>query len=286
MFKSTDSMFSQIMAMYSDPRGILEALVESVRRSIPFAELEFEGVTNRLWAMRDKMMIHTIAEFIKKQKVYLADGHHRYESALAYRDYMRNNTASPTGNEPFNYVPMYFTNTNGKGLTIHPTHRLVHGWSAFSQTELMHELKAKFHVLSDLTREQMLEQLHAKGKGAIGVVFPETPRYSLIWHKDLGEHNRAAIPDVQILHGEILAKILRMTDEQQEQKRNLVYEQDLDLIFDVMATGKFQVAFLMNPPDIQDLCRAAESKHLLPPDSTFFYPKLLSGLINYSFIEE
>jgi uncharacterized protein (DUF1015 family) len=292
LFKATDSMFSQILAMYSDPRSILDSLLEAVRRSIPFAEVEYEGVTNRLWALRDKTLIHTVTEFMKRQKIYLADGHHRYASALAYRDYMRKNTASPTGNEPFNYLPVYFTNLHGNGLAVRATHRLVHGRTGFDQLSLMHELETNFHVIPDLTKEQMLEQLHAKGKGAFGVVFPQPPHYFLIWRKEsnvqagTSQQDKAANLDASILHEEIFSKILKMTDEQQEQKRHLVLEQDEDVIFDAMAAGKYQAAFLMNPPDIEALRLAAESNRLLPPDSTYFYPKLLSGLVNYSFVEE
>jgi uncharacterized protein (DUF1015 family) len=292
LYKATDSMFSQVFAMYSDPRGILDSVLEAVRRSIPFAEVEFEGVANRLWALRDKALIGTVTEFMKRQKIYLADGHHRYASALAYRDYMRKNTASPSGNEPFNYLPVYFTNLNGRGLTIRATHRLVHDWTGFDQSSLMRELETNFHIISDLTRETMLQQLHAKGTGAFGVVFPQPPHYWLIWRKESSvqagtvQQDKTAYLDASILHEEIFSKILRMTDEQQEQKRNLVLEHDVNVIFDAMATGKFQAAFLMNPPDVETLRLAAESNRLLPPDSTYFYPKLLSGLVNYSFTEE
>jgi uncharacterized protein (DUF1015 family) len=292
LLRSTGSMFSQVMGLYSDPRGILDSLIDVARRSIPFAEAEMDGVLNRLWVMRDKTIIHTISEYFRRQQIIIADGHHRYEAACAYRDFMKNNSASATGSEPFNYVPMYFTNMDSKGFVIRPTHRLVYGWTGFNQSDMLRELSSEFQIKQNLTREDMLHELREKKKGAFGVVFPGSSHCSLIW-RDGGQEegvpaNNAKAPDldVNILHRDILGKMLRMTDEQQEQKRNLLFEQDLDVVFDAMSTGTFQVAFLMNPTRIEEVQAAAKAGKVMPSKSTFFYPQLLSGLINYSSVED
>ncbi|MFI5252259.1 MAG: DUF1015 domain-containing protein [Bacteroidota bacterium] len=292
LFESTCSMFSQIFGLYSDPRGVVDSLLDSIRRSIPFAEIHYGDVEFRLWALRDKTNIQTISEFIKRRKILIADGHHRYEAARSYRDITRSKTPASTGREPFNYIPMYFTNLHAPGLTILPTHRIIHGLAGFNETSMMNDIAKHFTIVPDVTREKLFEELQSRRKGAFGVILATPHNFSLVYRNDntavpsVESNDKTANLDVAILHKEILEKILGITPEMQRQMAHIQYEIDAGIAIDAVSQKKAQVAFLLNPTNVEELQVVAEAGQMMPQKSTYFYPKLLSGLVNYSFTDE
>ena len=292
LFKSTGAMFSQIFGIYADPNGVIDAVMKGVMHSIAVAEFTFEHVENKLWVLRDQSLIQSVTEYIKRQKILVADGHHRYETALLYRDFMRSQSPKYTGEEPFNFVPMYLTNMHAPGLAILPTHRLIHSLSKFDQAQMMENLGKRFQVIAGLTKEKMLEELHFRKTGAFGVVLTEPPNFSIICRDPPKEGTEISTVkfvdtlDVSILHREIIGNILGITEEQQLQKTNLDYEKDAEAAIEAVKVGTAQAAFLMNPTMVEDVRKAAEAGDVMPQKSTYFYPKLVSGLVNYSFTEE
>ncbi len=290
LFQSTHAMFSQIFGLYSDPKHILDQYLK--KNSAPDIETEFEGVQQKVWRINDSLAVAAIAEFIRHQKILVADGHHRYETALLYRDSQRLKNPSHTGKEPYNFVPMFFANMHDPGLVILPTHRLLHDVGDFNQSDFLDALNKYFHLDVQASEEELLHNLAAKKRGAFGLIFPNLPQYVLVWLRkktSLKEHNISDINaslDVGILHSFLFWEILHLPEEEQAKGKHIAYEKDAQHAIDAVKNGKAQMAFILNPTLIEQVKAVAEAGFTMPQKSTYFYPKLLSGLVTYSFAQE
>ncbi len=290
LFQSTNAMFSQIFSLYNDPRGILDAPTRSVISAAPAVDVVFEGVRNRLWRLDDERHRNTIVSYLADEKVLIADGHHRYETALAYRNSRRLKNPDHTGKEPYNFVPMFFTNMQDPGLIIYPTHRLVHSLPSFNPVKLLAEAEKYFVVTESSSPDAFLGELRSIRKGGLGLALGSPNRFVVLRAREAvsraaTEHLPAVLADldVTLLHTIILKNILGMSDEAQEKKLFLKYEKETQRAISAAGAGEAQAAFIMNPTRIEQVKAVAASGMVMPQKSTFFYPKILSGLVLYSF---
>ncbi len=291
LLEAAHAMFSQIFALYADPRGDLDSRLDEQLGRPPDAVAEFDGVRNALWVSHDPALVLALAGFLKGQRVLVADGHHRYETALTYSQSLRLKNPGHTGTEPYNFIPMYFTNINDPALEILPTHRIVHGISGFNPEAFVTKLEEFFEVESEESLEDLLKSLAGRREGAFGLILDGTPGLALLSYKKQGVPGLADMPsllarlDVTILHAVVMERILGITKEEQEKKVHLEYEQDAVRAMRLVLQGKAQAAFLLNPTRIEQLRAIAEAGFTMPQKSTYFYPKLLSGLVTYSFLD-
>ncbi|OLD59014.1 MAG: hypothetical protein AUI33_16910 [Ignavibacteria bacterium 13_1_40CM_2_61_4] len=291
LFEATDAIFSQILALYADPKHRLDQVLDVEAQRRPDMDVEFDKVRNRLWAVRDPSTTLALADFLNRQHALVADGHHRYETALVYSNALRFKNPGHTGTEPYNFVPMYFTNMNDPGLVILPTHRLLRQIPHFEEKNFLEALAGSF----ELREEESLEELElslARQKGrAFGLLLPHKPRYTLLLFKGRATPGQADMPpllaalDVTILHAVIMRRILQLSEDDEQRKVNINYEKDAAQAARAVSEGKAQAAFLLNPTRIEQLRAIAEAGYTMPQKSTYFYPKLLSGLVMYSFKE-
>lgn len=302
LLQATHAHFSQIFVLYADQEHLIDAILEKARHTAAALDVTFEGVRNRLWKLHDWAEIERLQDMMRTKKILVADGHHRYETALQHRDMMRKNNPKRTGDELYNFITMYFTNMHDEGLVILPTHRLLHSLSNFNQSEFLQKLELYFRLAPQSTLDQLVKNLlgiHPLGKGrkrwAFGVILPHAPQYVLVWLDDLtnvrSQTNSTIVDvvrelDVTILHKLVFEKLLGISPEAQEQKRNLDYVKDIDGALHAVQEGKAQAAFLMNPTLIEQVRAVAEAGYTMPQKSTYFYPKLLSGLVIYSIDED
>jgi len=246
----------------------------------------------RLWRITDAALIDKIQQQLKDDWLLIADGHHRYEATLAYRDHMR--SAGPSnGREAFNYIMAYFANINDPNVVILPTHRLVRGFAPKPFMELEAALEKNFHVEQyPKTPDSRLSFLKAlarekKKYRVIGASFKRDPRYLILrlknkrimqsLAKDLSRPLREL--DVSILHVLILGQILGLTPEQQASGDNIRYTQDDEGALQVLEKEDYQAVFLLTPPKAEEILAIVSTGEKMPQKSTYFYPKLLSGLI-------
>jgi uncharacterized protein (DUF1015 family) len=289
LFEATHAMFSQIFALYSDPRHSLDRHLEPYTGGAPDIDVVFDGVRNRVWKVRDGATILALEGFLKGQRALVADGHHRYETAVSYANARRLKNPRHTGTEPYNFVPIYFTNLNDPGLVILPTHRIIHGLPGFSQDRFLEEVKGSFEVRVESSAESLLRSLGAKGEGTFGLILAGDPGYTLLSYKKKAVPGMGEIPgmlarlDVTVLHTVILKGVLHLSDEDQAKKLHLEYEQDAEAAIQKVRRGEAQAAFLLNPTRVELLRAIAEGGFTMPQKSTYFFPKLLSGLVIYSF---
>lgn len=289
LFQATDALFSQIFALYSDARHLLGKHLDA---ELPLAgEVEFEGVVHRISRLSDPFAIASISEYLQNQNVCIADGHHRYETALLYRDLRRLKNPHHNGREAYNFVPVYFTNMNDPGLQVLPTHRVLRNVAGFNAASLLDELKGYFQLSVEPSAEKMLAHLRAKKTGAFGLALQRSPRFLLLTLKSFStpfaRRGAGKLPglDVELLHTLIFGEVLKLPVNSLEGEGIIDFEKDELKAVQAVADGGAQAAFFLNPTPVEKIRIAAESGRPLPQKSTFFYPKLLSGLLTYSFAD-
>ncbi len=295
---------SCIFSLYPEDGGSLQersinSLMEDALKGPPLVEaIDDDGVIHRLWKIDDPQTIEAIATKMKDKELFIADGHHRYETALKYRQMMLEKTENPTGEEPFDHVMMYFTSMADPGLLIFPTHRVVHSLEDIDREGLLEECKKYFDVdplpfdeaTEEKVKEEFLERLKEESEEKIkfGLYVRDNPVYYMLTFRgkevmdalfgsSMAEVHKGL--DVTVLHSVILEKILGIDREAQEAGKNLTYIKDARDALKVVEGGNNQLLFLMNPTRIEDIRRVSEAGLLMPQKSTYFYPKLLSGLV-------
>ncbi len=288
LFKATNSNFSQIFGLYSDLEKKIDALINPVHATAATIDVTFEQVRNQLWTITDETTIANIASLIEPKQILIADGHHRYETALAYRDLCKSQNPNHNGAELYNYVMMFFTNLDDEGLVIFPTHRVIHSLAKFEWNTLLATLQQYFDVHVYPTPAMMMNALNGQSKFSYGIVSQGSSKFFVIILKDaalLDVLITAHLPkevkelEVVLLHQYMLGKLLDISVEAQEKKLNIHYLQKVEECVDEIARGVSQIAFFVKPTRIEQVRAVAKSGNTMPQKSTFFFPKLISGLV-------
>ncbi len=295
--KACGANFSPIFSLYSDPCCVLESLTRKEKEHAPEIEAaDDDGVLHRLWRVTEPSIIKRAQELLDNKPLFIADGHHRYETAMNYRDFMREKTPGFTGKEPFNYVLMYFANMEDQGLMIFPTHRVVFDLPNLHLPSFLEKVQQYFTVDQEAcdpsdaaSRLRIRDRLREKGKQqhTLGLYAGGETVYvlGLRDEKSMDRFFEAKAPkalrtlDVSILHRLILEDILGITAEAQEQQTHLRYVKNFEEPFSLVRNGEAQLSFLMNATRISEVRDVANSGEKMPQKSTYFYPKLLTGLV-------
>ena len=309
LLRHTRTHTGQLFMLYSDPQQRIDAILRSVESSAPATELLDEyGVTHRLWLISDNARTTEIQSVMLEQKLVIADGHHRYETALNYRNECRLRAggvhpSAPYAVASYDFAMMTFVNTcSEEGLTILPTHRLAANLHDFSWSEARRYLEpwfeAKTYPFADDSQKleaqkNFLAGLRAsQARRAIGAYPSAEPgkrAYFVLMLRsgaDLSQLLHAVSPlqrslDVVLLHDGILEPAFGITLQAVTAERNLSYERDASTALDAVDRGAAQIAFLLNPVDVDQVMRIATAGEVMPQKSTDFYPKLLSGITMY-----
>jgi uncharacterized protein (DUF1015 family) len=261
LLRHTHAHFGQIFMLYPDPERQVDRLMEESAQAKPTAAVTDEyGAEHRVWKIADPARIDAIRSLMADKKVLIADGHHRYETALAFR----NENPDLAG---ASRVMMTFVNMHSPGLKILATHRLVSGLANFDAAGFLGRARNHFAV-------EEVAQLQEVPAGAIGVAIGD--KLYLLRLKQTSQKL-----DVPILHELILRDLLGITEEAVRAEQNLRYVRGLDKAIEAARRGEVQVAFLLRPTAIEDVARISFSGGVMPQKSTDFYPKLLSGLTIY-----
>ncbi len=275
---------SPIFSLYSSEEKRASSIIENQVKEPPYLEaIDRDGFTHRLWKISDSNSIDTIKNEMSDLDVFIADGHHRYETAIAFKKEMEGKGLSKTGNEPFNYVLMFLSNMEDEGLTLLPTHRMVEIDSDIHPKET---LKKHFNVskvteegMSDeQSQERMFEAMQGN-KHSFGMYLTNTGSYyTLSFNESNVEVDLPACLkklDVSVLHKLIFENLLKV--------EHYEYEMDPATAVERAIKGSFEAVFFLNPTKIHDLKEVALAGHRMPPKSTYFYPKLQTGMVIYKF---
>jgi uncharacterized protein (DUF1015 family) len=295
--KSCRANFSPIFGLYSDPCCVQEALTWELKKRLPDVEVtDDEGVVHRLWRVADNTVVQKIRDLLENKPLFIADGHHRYETALNYRDFRRAQVEEFSGKELFNYVLMYFANMEDQGMLIFPTHRLVHDLTDFRLEPFLTELSRFFQVesrtldpddeesrrevqnsLRNKGRDRIVLGLFAGGRSVYFLTLKDEKSMDAFFDDKTSKTLRTL--DVTVLHRLVLEKMLHITPDAQEKQTHLKYVKNFDDPFAMVRSGECQLAFLMNATRMGQVRDVANAGEKMPQKSTYFYPKLLSGLV-------
>jgi uncharacterized protein (DUF1015 family) len=304
LLRHTRTHTGQLFMLYSDPQRRVDAVLEEVQSLLPpVTQLTDEyGVIHRLWLITDPRRICSIQTAMVEHKLVIADGHHRYETSLNFRNESRTRAGKLIPDAPYEFSMMTFINTRSEGLTILPTHRLVANLRDFSWSAVRRYLEPWFatQVLpfdGDAQRQEVavkfLDQLAAgKSQRAIGAYpGPESAArafyvLTLRPEADITQILPGLSPlqrelDVVLLHQGILEPALGITPHAVASEANLSYEREAAVALEAVDRGAAQLAFLLNPVDVDLVVRVATAGEVMPQKSTDFYPKLLSGITMY-----
>ncbi len=268
LLRHTHSHAGQLFMLYPDPEGEIDRILGQAAAGEPSAAVTDEYQTvHRLWRIAEPERIAAIARAMAAKKLLIADGHHRYETALAFRN-------ENPGLEDARRVMMTFVNMNSPGLKILATHRLVGGLADFNAQALIGT--AGLRVVGDLAALRALWAEPHAGLVRIGLALSGIePLY-------LYEAERAAGElDVPVLHQRLLGGALGIGEEAVREEKNTRYMRGAEPAIAEVRRGAAQAAFLLEPTPIDDMARIAFAGGVMPQKSTDFYPKLLSGLTIY-----
>jgi uncharacterized protein (DUF1015 family) len=292
LLRATRAHFGQIFTLYSDPSHEIEALLKSRMDEDPDISLldEYETL-HRVWRIHDPTLIQAVQQKMRDKKLLIADGHHRYETALAYRNERRAETDNSDPNAAHEFVMMTLIPMESRGLVILPTHRIVHGLLDFDR-ERMLEAAGEFFDIDriDLRTESRSATTLLGQAGENGTAFVAVTRqgpYLMRAKQGAIQHALRDVPalqrelDVIQLHRVLLERVLGISEEAIRNQENVRYERDAFEAISWVRQGA-NVAFLMNPAKIEQVRDIAFAGEVLPQKSTDFYPKLLSGLAIYA----
>lgn len=271
------AQFSQIFCFYPDGDSIKEVL-ERESKGEPIIEArDKDGIVNRLWRINDEKTIEDIKKGMTKKRLFIADGHHRYVTSLAFRDSSKLESAK--------YTMMYMVEEKDYGLLILPFHRIIYGLENFDQEKFLEELKKHF-VVEAKEKTEMLDDMVKRSGHLFGLYFGDN-RYFLLTLKDekiLDEINNKKSKelkelDVTILHDLIIKKILGLGEEKVKKLENIKYSMNLDEAIETVKSKQGQILFILNSTKIEQVKKIALKGEKMSQKSTCFYPKISSGLV-------
>ena len=299
LLRHTQTHTGQLFMLYSDPAARIDALLDVAARSMPEVEVRDEyDVVHKLWPITDAQTLETIRREMADKKLVIADGHHRYETALAYRDECRARAGRVDPVAPYEKVMMTLFNTAGKGLTILPTHRVVTNVANFTFDGFRAALANAFDVQSfpfhgNAERPKVYEQfrrelLRGQPERAVGAYAGGGAFHIFVLKKDANlDQLLPGVPpaqrrlDVVLLHRLILERGLNITQDAVKTEKNITYEREMDTAIREVDSGRAQICFLLNPVSVETVAEMAMGGEVLPQKSTDFFPKLMSGITMY-----
>jgi uncharacterized protein (DUF1015 family) len=276
---------SQVFGLYSDAERLSDRPFASLTQTAPVLDgTTSDGVRQQLWRLIDPAMQREVAALLADKKVYIADGHHRYETMLALRDELR----AESGGNPrssIEYGTIFLANMDDPGLLVFPTHRVVHGLANFDRAAVLDKARAFFSVEEEAVGDAAQVRAKLAGKtNAFGFVTGDRIAY-LTLKRDVDLERVPSLRgpavlrtlDVTLLHALIIEEILGIDRAAQEKQTNLRYVKDTGKALD--EARRAQAVFLMNPTKVHEVKAVADAGEVMPQKSTFFYPKLASGLV-------
>jgi len=291
LLRATRAHYEQLFLLYEDS-GQIDSLLATPQAPIIDVADEY-GVAHRVWQISDPAVIAAVQDRMRDQRLVIADGHHRYETALNFRNESRAKAGTASNPQaPYEFVMMTFVNMNDPGLLVLPTHRVVHSLESFSADAFQNSARTFFEVevvdpAIDAARATAL--LAERGRAGTALLAVTANRAFLLHSPKpagakffAGLSDRQRSLDVVQLHKCLLEGVLQLSEESIRNQQNLSYLRDPSEALAQVRQGKANIAFLMNPCPVAQVRDVAFAGEVMPQKSTDFYPKLLSGLTAYA----
>jgi uncharacterized protein (DUF1015 family) len=300
--EATNTQFEYIWSLYHDKAYVIDNILDEREKEAPIVDFVEQpvGVRHRLWRLTDPGTCELIRRTMGRLQIYIADGHHRYQTMLTIRERMRARFPEAGPDAPWESIMMFLVNSEHEGLTILPTHRMLHNIQVESIYRLGAAILEHFHVKKYVfrdgdeqdTRRRWLRDLRSvePGEHKFGAYIVNTGGYYLLTLRDeeayeelvqLDYSSEWKLLDVNILNTLILDEILGITEEQLNLSTSISYTKDVDEALSRVRSGGIQVALILNATALRDVIAIAENGEKMPRKSTHFYPKPVSGLVLY-----
>jgi uncharacterized protein (DUF1015 family) len=300
--ETTSTQFEYIVGLYRDKSYSVDHIMDAQVKETPIVDFAEQpiGVRHRVWRMTNPGGCDAIRHTMARQMIYIADGHHRYQTMLTIRDRMRARFPEAGPDAPWEYIMMFLVNSEHEALTILPTHRMLHGIRVESLYQLGVSILEHFHVKKYPFREDNEQEVRrrwlrdlravAPGEHTFGAYVVNTVGYYLLTLRDEEAYEELVqldfssvwkLLDVNILNTLILEQILGITEEQLNLATNIAYAKDVDEALARVRAGEIDVVFVLNSTALGDVLAIAENNERMPRKSTYFYPKPVSGLVFY-----
>ncbi|MDP2937699.1 MAG: DUF1015 domain-containing protein [Candidatus Omnitrophota bacterium] len=286
LLKVVKANLSPIFVIFPDKKRVIQHIYQKyIQGKLPFVDIvNDEKVAHKLWRLDSPDILDGIKAKMQNENIFIADGHHRYEVACAYRDEMKKKLAAPAPEAGFNYILAYFTNTDSSGLTILPIHRLVKFASKPDKPKFILSMKDYFDVeeIKDKIRFFFLMEKGGRSEHVLGMYYDK--KYRLLRLKNIKILDRLICDkplefrslDVSILNYIVLKKVLGIDLEDEDA---LIFSPNVNELIEKVDNDDSHIAFFLNPVRIQQIVSVALTGQKMPAKSTYFYPKVLSGLV-------
>jgi len=300
LLRACKAGFSQIYSLFSDPQGKISELLAGVTNRPEQEVKDDDAVVHRLWSLSDKNRIDAIVQELADKPLFIADGHHRYDTALNYRNEQRKAAGTFTGEEPYNYTAMFLARLEDRGITILPAHRALFNLTDFTPRQFEEDLKQYFTIERiDFNKKSEAKDLET----VLDTMAHRAAQAHVFGMRVKGEHSYylltlrseadmdALLPDrsaayrkldVSILHHLIIDKLLGIKMETHKLGLNIEYLKDADEADKRVHDGTAEVVFFMNPTKVSDVKDVASAGERMPQKATYFYPKLITGLVMHT----
>ena len=291
LMRACEAHLELVFGMFSDPGKAWEGIVDPVKGE-PVLSADFDGVDHKLWRVADASAIETLQAHLDDKSIYIADGHHRYETMCAFREELEGRSRPAA-----TYGMIYLSNLDDPGLVVLPTHRLVHGLEGVDLPTVLEQVAPFFDVVAEplpedteAMRARMAEA--GKERAAFGLTVPGSGQLAVLTLRADFDPTAAGLAqlapalqrlDVALLHELVLERALGITKEAQAAKTNLRYFKSYEKSIDVAKSGddKTQLVCFMNATPVKDVVDVCDSGEVMPQKSTFFFPKIPNGLVFY-----
>ena len=294
LMKAGRANLSPVFAVYSDPGNGVDSALRGGRGAEPAERfVDAKGLTHRLWPVTDPEIIQTVQAAMTGKVVYIADGHHRYETALNYRNLQRSLHPEAGSDAAFEYVMMYLSCMNHEGLTILPTHRLLKDFGGVAPEEFARRAEAFFEVSrfdgSNGGADAWMTELEAgaaRRETVIGFCHADTDAaYILKVKQESASAYLDGVPeilanlDVVVLDRVILQGMLGLSESFLADSNNIHFKHDAVESLEAVRSGNYKAGFILNSTRIDQVQGVAGAGLIMPHKSTYFYPKVGSGLV-------
>ena len=297
ILKTVAGNLSPLFGLYRDEAGATARALDLACAAEPVAEADSDdGVHHRLWRADDPQVVGALQRLVSEQRIFIADGHHRYETALVYRRWLEEQTPGLPAFGGHHYIQMFLCPMSDPGLVIFPTHRLLFGLRDFSLAGLLVKLAPYFSVVTveeslrkPVGRAWAISRLseHANKSTSFLMVTAEDQQARILTLRDDAPLDGVPLPanktlrdlDVTVLHSLIFQHLLGLSPESQERQENLTYVRDAGQAVNRVLSGEHPVGFLLNPTPMWQVEAVGDSGETMPQKSTLFAPRLQSGLV-------
>jgi uncharacterized protein (DUF1015 family) len=290
LLENTELHVSPTHGLYTDAAFTLEGYMDECMKAPIYETEDYQGVRDVLGVIHDASIIRLFMDTLKDRKVILADGHHRYESSLAYRKRSTENNPAHTGFEAYNYHMMYLTNTEAGDLRILPTHRLIKGITDFDADLFVQKLSAYF-IIKELESPFEVNEIILGKKWAFGLILKDKT-YKIRLKPEVFGQMEWKFPeevkqlDLTVLHYFVIAKVLNIPGNEQRTSEHISFDRNFAECVALVMKDEVQMALITNEISMQDVKKVCTTGYTMPQKSTYFYPKVICGFLFSSIKQE